>query len=112
MSYRLNIPTLPDPTIISRVGNVLSRVAEFLQRREPLSARANSLQFERNRLMSKMLDLLLEHADALSRAGALEPIQSIVTDLIENEMENMDLYVEMCASMITMTEDIGAKINE
>jgi len=86
-------------------------MAKYLERRAPLSARANSLQFERNRLMSKLLDLLLEHSDALVMAGALEPIQSIVSDLIENEMENMDLFSEMSQDMIQMATEIGEKLH-
>ena len=112
MSYRLNLPELPDTSLISRIGNVLSRMAEYLERREPLVARAQSLQFERNRLMSALLDMMVTHADVLNQAGALEPIQSIVSDLIENEMENMDLLVEMCENMIQMTTDIGEKLHE
>lgn len=108
----MNLPQLPDPSIISRVGNVLSRMAEYMDRREPLVARAQSLQFERNRMMSTLLDLLLEHAEVLAQARALEPIQNIVTDLIENEMENMDLLMEMCENTIQMSTDIGEKLNE
>ena len=103
MSYRLNLPQLPDPKVIARVSGVLKRMGEYLARHEPLAARASSLQSERNKLHSKMLDLLLEHVEALERAGALEPLQTIISDLIENEMENMDLLVEMCENVIKLT---------
>jgi len=95
------------PKFVKTIRNI----ADFCERMEPITARSRSLQFERNRIIESIFDLLIMNVADLSRLGILEPLQSLVSDLLDNEMENMDNSVEVSANMARLALEVKVSIN-
>lgn len=103
MLNRLNLPTLPNPDTLLWLVETLKAVTEYAEGSIPLYNQAKSLSHERGIMLDKLFDVLLEHVHVLAITGALEPIQDLLTDLLSNEVENMELLMEMNAQSINLT---------
>lgn len=105
----LNLPVLPDPNSLQGLVDVLKAVTAHYERTIPLHNQAKSLSHERGLMLDKLYDILIEHALILAQIGALEPIQSLVSDMLANEIENMETLIDINAEAIKMTVEVKEK---
>jgi hypothetical protein len=103
---RLNLPLIPHEESLRSLVAILRALANYAERQEPLNLRAKSLSNERNIMTNKLYDILIENCHALMELGLLQPIQDVVSDLVANEIENMELLSENASEYIRMVTEI------
>ena len=103
---------LPEPSVQVDLAGIVQAVPDYQGQREVKARRHMILVNEHMEALNDLMDLGFAHRATLMEIGFLEPMQKIVTKMLDSSIESINTHNEDAANMLGAVKIIGRKVDK